>query len=75
MSETFMEAALNGRTAWRDIDDWVDRWHEGHGARELSDYLGMTEDEYSLWVERPSSLRSIVAARRAGVTVTDVGLP
>lgn len=71
MSETFMDAALSGRTASPDIDDWVDRWHEGDGGGGLADYLGMTADEYSLWVERPSVLPWILAARQQGKPLAD----
>lgn len=40
------------------IDDLVDMWHEGEDNwkeyRSLSEFLGMTPDQYKLWVETPS---------------------
>jgi hypothetical protein len=61
---TFVELCLAGEVDDREIDDFVDRWHEGNDARGLGEFLGMTEEEYEIWVERPESLRSILFARR-----------
>jgi len=61
---TFVELCLEGKAFEHEIDDFVDRWHEGDDARELSDFLGMTVAEYSRWVEHPESLRQILFARR-----------
>lgn len=65
MSEpNFIDACLAGDALLVEIDDYVDRWHEGNGFDvELPVFLGFSEEEYSLWVERPSSLRWIIAAR------------
>jgi hypothetical protein len=42
----------------------VERWHEGGGfGQELHDYLGLTRNEDALWVERPNTLRAIIASR------------
>jgi hypothetical protein len=52
-----------------DIDDYVDEWHDSpDDLGPLHQFLGLTKGEYSLWVERPESIRFIIAARRAGVT-------
>ena len=61
---TFVELCLTGEASDRDIDDFVNRWHEGNDPKELSEFLGMTEEEYDLWVEQPESLRHILYARR-----------
>ncbi|MDR7300994.1 hypothetical protein [Haloactinomyces albus] len=60
----------SGEALLDDIDDWVDDWHDAHGApggkpRPLANYLGLTENEYALWAELPESLRFFLAARRA----------
>jgi hypothetical protein len=48
---------------WTDIDDFVEAWHQAGGfGQELHDYLGLTWNEYALWVERPSTLRAIIAS-------------
>ncbi len=67
----FIDEVLAGRALATDIDDWVDAWHDAPGASpvaslSLADYLGMSEQEYSLWVERPESLRFIIAGRKTG---------
>ncbi len=34
------------------IDDFIDSWHEGAGPLlKLHNFLGMTWEEYSIWVE------------------------
>jgi hypothetical protein len=63
MSETFVDQVLTGDALWTEIDDWVERWHAGSGGSELHHFLGMTWPEYKLWVEQPSTLRVILAAR------------
>jgi hypothetical protein len=80
MSErtTFVDACLQGDALLLDVDDWVDRWHDASGApngqtESLGDYLGLTQLEYSTWVERPESLRFAIAAHRgraAGQSIT-----
>jgi len=61
---TFIERCLAGEADLEDIDDAVDSWHESDGTEPISAFLGMTADEYAVWVERPSSLGYIIYARR-----------
>lgn len=73
----FVEACLAGEALDRDVDDWVDNWHDSGGAPmglpvSLAEYLGMTEREYSLWVEEPHTLRSVIAARMLQVDLDDL---
>jgi hypothetical protein len=67
MSEhpTFLGLVLEGQAEIGEIDDFLERWHEGRGAADLSDYLGMRSDEYSLWLENPEMLALICSARRS----------
>jgi hypothetical protein len=60
----FLDLLTAGKVSPEQIDDFVDRWHETSGGRELHDYLGMTAEEYSLWLRVPDALRYVVAARR-----------
>ena len=66
MSERYIDAVLDGSALFTDIDDYIDRWHEHPGAESLHEYLGLTWDEYALWVEEPRSLRLIIAAKERG---------
>ena len=74
---TYMDLLLKGKVLQEDIDDFVVRWHDASegsvaASRSLEEFLGMTWDEYRLWVERPESLRFIAAAHRANQPVETV---
>ena len=64
---TFVEDCLAGRALPAEIDDHVERWHESDSSLGLHEFLGMTQEEYAWWVERPETLPAILDARRAGV--------
>lgn len=62
---SFVTQVLAGTALARDIDDFVDQWHDGPDDSEsLAEYLGMTPHEYALWVEKPEALRYIIASRK-----------
>jgi len=65
--KSFIEKVLAGKATAESIDNFIDQWHEGNGSETLPDYLGMTEDEYALWVETPEALDLIIQARTAGM--------
>lgn len=54
-----------------EITDWIDRWHRSDSSEALHDWLGLSWDEYALFVERPQFLRAIFAARQYGVSLTE----
>jgi len=64
--KTFIDLCLEGQVDLVDIHNFVDAWHEGDDERELNEYLGMSDDEYELWIKHPSSLRHILYCRRFG---------
>ncbi|MGI4763745.1 MAG: hypothetical protein ACRYGP_01560 [Janthinobacterium lividum] len=66
MSEpmNFVDQAMAGLVAINDIDDFVDRWHDGEETVAIFDFLGMTEEEYGLWMQAPDTLELILRARR-----------
>ncbi len=66
---SFVEQCIAGQVAEDAIDELVDRWHAGDGDSDLAEYLGFTQEEYAVWVERPESLRSILDARRASTVL------
>jgi len=65
----FFDLFSRGEAEADDIDDYVDRWHEGADEHArvmtLHDYLGLTKAEYNRWVQAPSSLPDILAERGA----------
>lgn len=71
-SDTFVDLALSGAVTLDDIDDFVDTWHQGGTGQELHDFLGLTWEEYALWVEQPAALRFILFARRHEEPLQDV---
>jgi hypothetical protein len=69
MGERFTDGLVDGTYKASDLDALVDRWHAGGGrGKPLHDFLGLTWDEYRLWVERPgveALVADIAKARRA----------
>jgi hypothetical protein len=78
MSEpTFIQLVLSGRALLTDIDEYVDKWHklpssDPRAELEIYEFLGMSWEDYRLWVEQPEALRFIIAARRAQLPVEKV---
>jgi hypothetical protein len=61
---SFLARALAGDVPLDEIDDYVDRWHDGFSDRALHDYLGKTRDEYGLWLAVPDALPMILMGRK-----------
>lgn len=55
-----------------DVDDYVSGWHRGKDARTLHDFLGMTWDEYSLWINNPDVLPHIITAHMENRSLASV---
>lgn len=65
----FIDKCLLGEALLDDIDDYVQAWHENDIEMTIFDYLGMTQEEYRLWVEEDNMLRYIVKAHRIGIDI------
>lgn len=61
---TFLGQCVAGTASVDDVDDWIDRWHEGDSDKSLHDYLGMTWEEYSNFALSHDALKHIVEIRR-----------
>ncbi|MEW6237245.1 MAG: hypothetical protein AB1656_17820 [Candidatus Omnitrophota bacterium] len=73
LSETFIEKCLKGSALLDEIDDYIDAWREDEsGEEELYEFLGMTKEEYSLWVTDPDVLPFIVMARKQQVDIAHI---
>jgi len=68
----FVSLCAKGELLIDDIDDIVDEWHESDSESELFEYLGMTQQEYRLWVHDPDILPFIITARNQGRSIDDV---
>lgn len=66
---TFVDACLAGDALPEDIADYIDAWHDGESALPVYEFLGLKREDYALYVEKPRSLRIILAAYRSNVPV------
>src|SRR5437868_12859853 len=60
---SFIEQCLSREAEFDDIDDFIDRWHQDPQGKPLYEFLGMTRQEYALWVDECSVLPVIVSVR------------
>ena len=60
----FITSCIQGFCLIEDIDDFVDNWHDSDSELQLYEYLGMTHDEYKLWLEKPESLKFIIFSKK-----------
>lgn len=61
---TFLGQCVAGTQTVHDVDDWIDRWHEGDGKVSLHEFLGMTWEEYGNFGLAHDALPHIVEIRR-----------
>ena len=61
---SFMDLCLQGRAIPDQIDEYVAEWHRQGGDQDVISYLGMTPEEYDLFVRHPDAVALIVNARR-----------
>ena len=68
-NRTFIGKCLAGDASIEDVDAFVQAWHEGaQPGLELREFLGMSGEEYALWLEQPGALPAIIAAQRQGAS-------
>jgi hypothetical protein len=60
---SFISLALGGQVLSDEIEDFVEAWHASESSLDIHEYLGMTFDEYSLWVSDPDAIDTILTAR------------
>ena len=70
-THTFMQLALQGYVMSDEIEDFVSRWHDSDSDQDLHDFLGLTFDEYSLWVSEPDYIDIIIGARHSGTPLVE----
>lgn len=62
-----MDLCISGKTQPSDVDDYVSRWHDGHSNKPLHEFLGMTIEEYCIWVKFNDVISDLVRLRKIGV--------
>lgn len=70
-NKTYVELCLEGMADLTEIDDYIERWHSSNTIIPIHEYLGMSIDEYALWVEKPESIRFILFSRQYGYTLQE----
>jgi hypothetical protein len=61
---SFTEAVRSGYAEVEHIDDWVDFWHlpgSPAGRKSLREFLGMSTDEYTMWMKDGAILAQIIS--------------
>lgn len=62
---SFVDRALRGEILnLEEIDDAIDAWHTNESGVPLHEYLGLTFEEYQVFVVQPSMLQGILATRK-----------
>ena len=69
---SFVQMCLRGDRLPEEIDDYVDAWNDMPPGAPLHEFLGMTRDEYNLWVVDPDVLPFILDAHRTGENAADL---
>lgn len=69
-SSSFMDLALQGRILSDEIEDFVGRWHDSESNVEIYEFLGLTFQEYSLWVSDPDNIDLIIYARHSNISIS-----
>ena len=70
----FFDLYSVGKALAEEVDDYVDIWHsdECETSERLSEFLGLTDDEYSAFIHDAKALPFILTARRNGQSLEDV---
>lgn len=65
--QDFVTLCLARSATAEEIDDYIERWHMGLAGQgmQLPDFLGMSPEEYALWVRDPDQLPSIIRSHAA----------
>ena len=68
----FIDLCLAGEALADDIFNYIGEWHESDTDESLAEFLGFTQKEYELWVEKPRLLEVIIHARDSGRSLQEM---
>ncbi len=54
--ENFFSLFLKNKCSLLDIDDYIDSWHNSDSDLTLKDFLGMSSEDYKLFIKTPEKL-------------------
>ncbi len=69
--DNFVARCLRGEAFAHDIESEVERWHTSTASLDLATFLGLSDDEYAIWVEKPAMLEVILMARKQDMTLPE----
>lgn len=73
---SFFDLYARGEVTADSVHDHIDRWHDRYKDQAdyppLHEYLGMTHDEYEVWLYDPFALPFIRQSRQPGGNLVDI---
>lgn len=74
IAPTFFDLYSRGDVSADRINDFIAAWHasDGNEQRSLAAYLGLTDEEYGVWLMDTDALPQILSARRTGRRLNEV---
>ncbi len=70
--KTFIDLCISGEASPEDIHAFIREWHESDSAEPLEKYLGMSFEDYALWVKDSKLLKYIISAHKNNVPLSSV---
>lgn len=75
-AHSFFDRYSRGEASPDDIEDDIARWHETYKDQAsyppLHEFLGLTHDEYEVWLSDPFALPCILRARLSGNDLIEI---
>ncbi|MCL2087466.1 MAG: hypothetical protein FWH05_07755 [Oscillospiraceae bacterium] len=67
MYKNFIYDCLNAEATIRDLNDYIEYWHNNETTNTLQEFLGLTDYEYEQWGKSSDSIfRDILSCRQNG---------
>jgi putative heme iron utilization protein len=63
-SDTFMQKLFDGEVQMLEIDNYIEQWHNSNSEKSLHEFLGMSWEEYSLFIKDPKFFESCITLTR-----------
>jgi hypothetical protein len=68
----FIEKCIAQEVEYDDIDDFIEQWHLDPQGKSIYEFLGMTGQEYDLWVAEDSVLPVIVSVHAQNRSLDEI---
>ena len=64
LMSNYVDDCLDGKAKPKDIDRYVSAWHRSDTTQKVTEFLGLTFEEYGKWLMNEDSIVEIIEARR-----------